>query len=70
MTDHDLEVLTDARKALVTKRHALAKTIATPGDIPESAIESLIQVQQAIEVIDIALEEAQDAELEDDLDDE
>ena len=70
MTDHDLEVLTDARKGLVTKRLALAKTIATPGDIPDSAIEGLIQVQQAIEIIDIALEEAQDAELEDDLDDE
>jgi hypothetical protein len=70
VTDEDLEVLVDARKALVSKRHALAKTIATPGEIPESAVESIIQIQQAIEVIDIAMEEAQEADLTDDLDDE
>jgi len=68
MTDEDLEVLVDARKALVSKRHTLAKTIATPGDIPAAAIEGIIQIQQAIEVIDIAMEEAQEAELADDLD--
>ena len=68
MTDEDLEVLVDARKALVSKRHVLAKIIATPGDIPEGAIEGLIQIQQAIEVIDIAMEEVQEAELADELD--
>jgi hypothetical protein len=70
VTDEDLEILVDARKALVSKRHALAKTIATPGEIPEGAIEGIIQIQQAIEVIDIAMEEAQEADLADDLDDE
>jgi hypothetical protein len=70
VADEDLEILVDARKALVSKRQALAKTIATSGEIPESAIEGIIQIQQAIEVIDIAMEEAQEADLADDLDDE
>lgn len=68
MSDEDLEVLVAARKALVGKRHALAKTIMTPEEIAESAIEGIIQIQQAIEVIDIALEEAQEAELAGELD--
>jgi len=70
MTDEDIEVLVDARKALVGKRHVLAKTIATPGEISADAIEGIIHIQQAIEVIDIAMEEAQEADLADDLDDE
>jgi hypothetical protein len=69
MTDDDLQVLADARKALVDKRHSWAKTIAT-GTIPEGAINALVEVQQAIEVIDIAMEEAQEAELDDEADDE
>ena len=37
MTDDDLEILVDARKALVSKRHDLTKTIATSGEITGSA---------------------------------
>jgi hypothetical protein len=41
----------------------LAHTIAAPGDIPENAIRGILDVQQAIEVIDVAIEELAQAEL-------
>ncbi len=59
MADDYLEVLTDARKALVGMRHDFAKAIAagSKSEDAESAVERIAEVQQAIEVIDIAIEE-------------
>jgi hypothetical protein len=63
MADDAHQVLINARAALTKKRLSLAQTIAGQGDIPESAIKAIIDVQQAIEVIDIAIEELEEAEL-------
>ena len=52
-----LQVLEKARAAPVAKRLTWAKTIATPGEISEGAIKGIIEVQQAIHVIDRAIEE-------------
>jgi hypothetical protein len=46
----------------------LAQTIAVAGDIPENAIRGLVEVQQAIEVIDVTIEELEQAELAKELD--
>jgi len=46
----------------------LAQTIAAPGDVPESAIHGLVEVQRAIEVIDVAIEELEQEELDKELD--
>ena len=48
MADKTLQILEKARAALVAKRLTWAKTIATPGEIPEGAIRGIIQVQEAI----------------------
>ena len=64
MADDDLQHLMNARMALTKKRLSWAQTIAGQGDIPESAIKAVIEVQKAIEVIDIAIEELEEAELE------
>lgn len=65
MADDDFQHLMNARTALTKRRLALAQAIAAPGEtIPESAIQAIIEVQQAMEVIDIAIEEM---ELEDEL---
>jgi hypothetical protein len=69
MADDDLQQLMNAREALVHKRLTLAHTIATPGDIPENAIRGIVDVQRAIEVIDVAIEELEQAELDNELDD-
>jgi hypothetical protein len=63
MADDDLQTLMNARAALAKKRLSWAKTIAT-GDAPDSAIKAVIEIQQAIEVVDIAMEELEEAELE------
>jgi hypothetical protein len=57
MADKPLQVLEKARAALVAKRLTWAKTIATPGEISEGAINGIIAVQEAIHVIDRAIEE-------------
>ena len=64
MADDGLEVLMDARKALVQMRHDLAKAIAagSKNEDAESAVERIAEVQQAIEVIDIAIEELEQAD--------
>ena len=67
MTEDHLQDLEHARAALVNKRLSLAQTIATPGEI-EGAIKSIIEVQHAIEVIDIAIEELEEEELQKELD--
>ena len=68
MADDDIHhVLMNARAALAKKRLSWAQAIASQGDIPESAIKAIIDVQQAIEVIDIAIEELEEAEIEEDL---
>jgi len=71
MADDEIEILTTARNVLVDVRHNLAKAIAAGykrGDT-ETAIKSLIEVQQALDVIDHATEEAEEAEEADDDDD-
>ena len=67
MADDDFETLMSARAAMAKRRQSWAQTIATAGDIPEGAIKALIDVQQAIEVIDLAIEELEEANLEEEL---
>ena len=50
MTEHDPHDLTNARKVLVELRHHWAKAIAA-SDNTEIAIKSIIEVQQAIDVM-------------------
>jgi hypothetical protein len=69
MADDNLETLMNARAALARKRLTLAQTIATDESIPDAAIKGLIELQQAVEVIDLAIDELEEAELEDALDD-
>lgn len=69
MSDEDLKHLMNAREALVEKRLTWAQTIASPGDVSDNAIRSLVEVQRAIEVIDFAIEELEQAELDEELDD-
>jgi hypothetical protein len=57
-----------AREALVTRRLTLAQTIAAPGDVSENAIRGLVEVQRAIEVVDVAIEELEQEELDKELD--
>jgi hypothetical protein len=68
MADDDIQHLMNAREALVTKRLTLAQIIAAPGDVPENAIHGLVEVQRAIEVIDVAIEELEQEELDKELD--
>jgi hypothetical protein len=71
MADDDIKTLMNARAVLATKRLTWAQTLAAPGDIPEAAIRALIEVQHAIDVIDRAIDEVEEAdELEDDDEDE
>ena len=63
MADDNLETLMNARAALARKRLSLAETIATDESIPDAAIKSLIELQQAVEVIDLAIEELEEGEL-------
>ena len=67
MADDDLETLMAARAALIKQRLSWAQTIAAAGEIPEAAIKAINEVQQAIEVIDIAIEELGEAQLEEEL---
>lgn len=57
MADDNLDDLMSARAALTKMRLELAKTIATGPDINNTAVKGLIDVQQAIEVIDVAIDE-------------
>jgi hypothetical protein len=61
MADDALETLKKARAALVAKRLAWAKTIAAPGEIAQGSISAIVEVQQAIEVIELAMEELDEA---------
>ena len=67
MSDEDLKHLMNAREALVQKRQTCAQSIASPGDISDNAIRSIVEVQRAIEVIDFAIEELEQAELDEEL---
>jgi hypothetical protein len=67
MADNDLEILTNARAVLLQVRIDCAKAIAAGykrGET-ETAIKSLIDVQNALDVIDHTAEELEDAEVED-----
>lgn len=70
MSGEDLKHLMNAREALVQKRLTLAQTIASPGDISDNAIRSIVEVQRAIEVIDFAIEELEQTELDEELEEE
>jgi hypothetical protein len=66
MANDNLQDLTNARRVLTEMRHNWAKAIAAGyqrGET-ETATKSIIEVQQAIEVIDIAIEELEEEELE------
>ncbi|WJR77431.1 hypothetical protein [Bradyrhizobium sp. NP1] len=68
MADDDHDNLTKARKVLIELRYNWAEVIAAGykrGET-ETAIKGLIEVQQAIEVIDGALEELEEADDEED----
>jgi len=69
---NDLDDLTNARRILTEVRRNWAKSLAAGykrGET-ETALKSLIEIQQAIEVIDIAMNELEEAELEEEADDE
>jgi Tfp pilus assembly protein PilN len=66
MAGDDIETLMTAREALTKQRLSWAQTIASQSETPEIAIKAIIDVQQAIEVIDIAIEELE-AKLEDEM---
>jgi hypothetical protein len=55
MTDDDLQDLTSARNALIRERSTRVKTLTAPGVITNEALDALIKVQQAIDVIDRAI---------------
>ncbi|NPU10424.1 hypothetical protein HL666_06620 [Bradyrhizobium sp. 83002] len=68
MADNDLDVYLTARNVLVELRLNLAKAVAAgykQGET-ETAVKSLIEVQQAIDVIDHASEELDEAEHDED----
>jgi hypothetical protein len=66
MADDDIEILMSARVELSKKRLSWAQTIANAGEIPDAAISGIVEVQHAIDVIDRAIEEEEEArELED-----
>jgi len=70
MADNDLEILTNARAVLIEVRHNWAEAIAAGykrGET-ETAIKGIIEVQHALDVIDHATEELEEAEEEDDED--
>jgi chitinase len=69
MAEDHMEDMTNARKVLIEMRHNWAKTIAAGYKRGESeaAVKSLIEVQEAIDVIDFAIAELEEAE---ELDDE
>jgi hypothetical protein len=69
---NDLDDLTNARKVLTEVRLNWAKALAAGYKRGETeiALKSLIEIQQAIEVIDIAMNELEEAELEEEADDE
>jgi hypothetical protein len=62
MADDSLQDFKKARAALVAKRLTWAKTISAPGEIPGGAISAIIEVQQAIDVIDQAMDELEEAD--------
>jgi hypothetical protein len=62
MADDDIEILMKARTALAGKRFTWAKTISTPGEIPEAAIKGITDAQHAIDVIDHMIEELEEAD--------
>ena len=62
MADDDIAILMKARAALAGKRPTWARTISTSGEIPEAEIKAIIEVQHAIDVIDRAIEEQEDAD--------
>ena len=62
----DLNQLKKAREALIRERRNRAATIvSTSGSIGDAALDALIKVQEAIEVIDLAIEELRYEEDED-----
>jgi hypothetical protein len=70
MADDNMEDLTNARSVLTEMRHNWAKAIAAGykrGET-ETTIKAIIEVQQAIDVIDHAMVELEEADEQDDED--
>lgn len=65
--DDDLQILMNARGALINERRSRAKTITSPGTITNQALENFTKVQEAIEAIDRAIEELEEEALEEEL---
>jgi len=65
MADHDPQDLANARKVLIEMRYKWIKAIAAGKDT-EDAIKGVIDVQQAIDVIDHAIDEFDETEIEED----
>ena len=57
MADDNLDGLMNDHATLTKMRLDLAKTIATGPDTNDAAVKGLIDVQRAIEVIDVAIDE-------------
>jgi hypothetical protein len=66
MAEDDIETLMNARAALSKMRLTWAQRIAATDEIPEATIGAIIEVQHAIDVIDRAIEELEEAAEEDD----
>ena len=62
MADDEIEILMKARAALAKTRLSWAQKIATPGEIPQTAINAIVEVQRAIDVIDRAIEELEEVD--------
>jgi hypothetical protein len=70
MADDHMEDMMNARRVLIEMRHNWAKAIAAGykrGET-ETAVKSLIEAQEAIDVIDFAIAELEEAEEQDDED--
>jgi hypothetical protein len=62
MADDEIETLVKARAALARTRLSWAQTIAAPGEVPQAAVNAIVEVQRAIDVIDRAIEELEEAD--------
>ncbi len=67
MADDHFGDLLKARAALVDQRRTCVQTVGMPGGVADGAIKALIEVQQAINVIDQAIQELEEAAFEDEL---
>jgi hypothetical protein len=62
MADDEIEILMKARAALAKTRFSWAQKITTPGEVPQTVVSAIVEVQRAIDVIDRAIEELEEAD--------